>query len=87
MSLLAGVQNLDYPVYKVDVGLSTGQSFSYFMVFNSGLPGNADDLAVTACARAIKNADWGAAPGMPAGATATTVTVTRATEQTAQRSI
>lgn len=87
MSLLAGVQNLDYPVYKVDVALSTGQTFSYFMVFNSGLPGNADDQAVMACARAIKNADWGAVQQMPAGTTATAVTVTRATEQTASRSL
>jgi hypothetical protein len=87
MSLLAGVQSLDYPVYRVDVTLSTGQLFSYFMVFNSGLPGNADDLAVMACARAIKSADWGAAPQMPAGTTATAVTVTRATEQTASRSV
>jgi hypothetical protein len=87
VSLLAAVQNLDYPVYKVDVTLSTGQSFSYFMVFNSGLPGNADDLAVMACARTIRNADWSAAPGMPAGTTATAVTVTRAVEQTGSRSL
>lgn len=86
MSLLAAVHNADYPVYRADVALSNGQSFSYLMVFNSGLPGNADDACVMACARAIKGMDWGTPAGNPAGTTAS-VTLTRATEQTGQRTI
>jgi hypothetical protein len=88
MSLLANFLNqADYPLYRVDVGLSTGQSFSYIMVFNSGLPQAADDAAVMACAQRIKTLDWGSVAGNPAGTTATSVTVTRAVEQTGQRAV
>jgi hypothetical protein len=88
VSLLASVINqADYPVYRVDVVLSTSQQFSYFMIFNSGLPQAADDAAVMACANRIKNLDWGSVAGNPPGTTATSVTVTRATEQTGQRTV
>ena len=87
MSLLGTVQNADYPVYRADVVLSNGQSFSYLMVFNSGLPQAADDQCVLACARTIKGMDWGTPAGNPAGTVASSVTLTRATEQTGQRTI
>ena len=39
MSLLAAFLNqADYPLYRVDVVLTTNQQFSYVMIFNSGLP-------------------------------------------------
>jgi hypothetical protein len=77
----------DYPLYRVDVRLSTNQTFSYVMIFNSGLPAAADDAAVMACAAAIKAMDWGTVAGNPPGTTATSVVVTRATEQQAQRTV
>lgn len=88
MSLLANFFNAaDYPLYRVDVVLSSGQNFSYVMVFNSGLPQAADDAAVMTCATAIKAMDWGTVAGNPPGTTATSVKVTRATEQQGQRTI
>jgi hypothetical protein len=87
MSMLAGLQGADYPLYRVDVVLSTGQQFSYVMVLNSGLPGNTDDLIATVLAQALKTANWSAAPGMPPNTTATSILITRTTEQTAQRSV
>jgi hypothetical protein len=88
VSLLATIINgVDYPVYRCNVQLSTGQSFVYMMVFNSGLPQAADDAAVMACAQAIKAMDWGAVAGNPPGTTATLVQVTRAVESTQQRTV
>jgi hypothetical protein len=77
----------DYPLYRVDVRLSTNQTFSYFMIFNSGLPQASDDAAVMACAQTIKAMDWGTVAGNPPGTTATSVVVTRATEQQGQRTV
>lgn len=88
MSLLASIINqADYPLYRVDVTLSTNQQFSYVMIFNSGLPQAADDGAVLACCAAIKAFDWGTVAGNPPGTTATSVKVTRAVEQTSQRTV
>jgi hypothetical protein len=88
MSLLATIINqADYPLYRVDVVLSTGQTFSYVMIFNSGLPQAADDAAVMACANTIKGMDWGTVAGNPPGTTATSVKVTRALEQQNQRTV
>jgi hypothetical protein len=88
VSLLANVINqADYPLYRVDVVLSTNQQFSYVMIFNSGLPQAADDGAVLACCQAIKAFDWGTVAGNPPGTTATSVKVTRATEQVNQRTV
>jgi hypothetical protein len=86
MGLLRQLQaNADYPIYRVDVSLSNGQSFSYYMVFNSGLPQTADDNTVMECAKTIKRMDWGAPAGNPPGTTATDVIVIRGIEQTSQR--
>jgi hypothetical protein len=88
VSLLATIINqADYPLYRVDVVLSNNQQFSYVMIFNSGLPQAADDGAVMACAQAIKAFDWGTVAGNPPGTTATSVKVTRAIEQTGQRTV
>jgi hypothetical protein len=88
VSLLATIINqADYPLYRVDVVLSTNQQFSYVMVFNSGLPAAADDAAVMACAQTIKTLDWGTVAGNPPGTTATSVKVTRALEQQNQRTV
>jgi hypothetical protein len=88
VALLTNILNrADYPVYRVDVDLSTGQSFSYAMIFNSGLPAQADDAAVMACATTLKNLDWGTVAGNPPGTTATAVRVTRAVEQQNQRTV
>jgi hypothetical protein len=86
MSLLAALINAaDYPLYRVDVTLSNGQTFTYQMVFNSGLPQSADDNCVMECAKTIKHMDWGTPAGNPPGTTATSVIVTRGIEQTSQR--
>lgn len=88
MALLQTILNAaDYPLYRVDVRLSTNQTFSYVMIFNSGLPPAADDAAVMACAATIKGMDWGAVAGNPPGTTATSVVVTRATEQQGTRTV
>ena len=88
MSLLANVINqADYPLYRVNVQLSTNQQFQYVMIFNSGLPQAADDGAVLACCQALKAFDWGTVAGNPPGTTATSVQVVRATEQTSTRTI
>jgi hypothetical protein len=88
VSLLATLINAaDYPVYRFNVALSSGQTFQYFMVFNSGLPTTADDNAVMACAQAVKAIDWGSVAGIPAGTTTTQVQVVRATENTGTRTV
>jgi hypothetical protein len=81
------INHSEYPVYRADVTLSTTQTFSYYMVFNSGLPQAADDKAVMACAQAIKTLDWSTVAGIPPGTTTTSVVITRATEQTSQRTV
>ena len=86
MALIDVIRRAEYPVYEVDIVLSTGQQFSYYLVFQSGILGDADDMAAMATARAIKNIDW-SAHGLPVGTTVTSMTITRGTEQTAQRAI
>lgn len=85
MSVVATFHTADYPLYKIDVQLSTGQVFTYFTAFQSGLANNVDDTVVLAVARMLKSADWGVPAGLPAGTVATSVTLTRAVEQTTVR--
>jgi hypothetical protein len=66
----------DYPLYRVQVDLDNGVSFSAEFGPLPGLPGGLDDEIAATAARAIRDFGWAQVPVTPPASSAV-VTLTR----------